>query len=132
MDPYLEGELWQEFHETLASAIRAQLMPRLTPKYVALLANRYVLDHPALGVFDTPVPRVIFPDMHGVSPPEALDSQITPSTVATDAPTVELANFVEVPQISIEIRDVAQRRLVTVIEILSPANKVGDGVAEYI
>jgi hypothetical protein len=49
MDPYLEGELWQAFHETLASAIRAQLMPRLGPKYVALLAKRYVLDRPALA-----------------------------------------------------------------------------------
>jgi hypothetical protein len=39
MDPYLEGDMWQEFHETLASALRAQLMPRLTPKYVALLAK---------------------------------------------------------------------------------------------
>ncbi|MCX7853165.1 MAG: DUF4058 family protein [Caldilineales bacterium] len=27
MDPYLEGELWQEFHETLAHAIRGQLLP---------------------------------------------------------------------------------------------------------
>ena len=90
MDPYLEGELWQEFHETLASAIRAQLMPRLTPKYVALLAKRYVLERPALGVFDMPA-----------------------------------------PQISIEIRDIAQRRLVTIIEILSPANKLGDGSRDY-
>jgi len=47
MDPYLEGEMWQEFHETLAGAIRAQLMPRLAPKYVALLAKRYVLDRSA-------------------------------------------------------------------------------------
>src|SRR5438552_323864 len=26
MDPYLEGELWQEFHETLASATQAHLL----------------------------------------------------------------------------------------------------------
>ncbi len=118
MDPYLEGELWQEFHETLASAIRAQLMPRLTPKYVALLAKRYVLDHPALGVFDTPVPRVVYPDVHVVSPPEAAVSPVAPLSVTTDAPTIEPANFVEVPQLS--------------IEILSPANMPGDGADEYI
>jgi hypothetical protein len=35
------------------------------------------------------------------------------------------------PQLSIEIRDVAERRLVTFIEILSPANKVGEGAFEY-
>ena len=28
MDPYLEGEMWQEFHETLAGAIRGQLLPQ--------------------------------------------------------------------------------------------------------
>jgi hypothetical protein len=33
---------------------------------------------------------------------------------------------------SIEVRDVSNRRLVTVIEILSPVNKMGDGAMEYV
>jgi hypothetical protein len=37
-----------------------------------------------------------------------------------------------VPHVSIEIRDVAQCRLVTAIEILSPTNKHGEGRAEYL
>ncbi len=138
MDPYLEGELWQEFHETLASAIRAQLMPRLAPKYVALLAKRYTLDRPALGVFDAPPPRVIYPDVHVVAPPIQPPPRAAapaPSPASGQggivAPAVELPSFLEVPQLSVEIRDVAQRRLVTVIEILSPANKSGDGAREY-
>jgi hypothetical protein len=134
MDPYLEGELWQEFHETLASALRAQLMPRLAPKYVALLAKRYVLDRPALGVFVPP--RVIYPDVHVVGPvlrgPAAGTSDArTGETMTIDAPAVELSSFTEAPQLAIEIRDVAERRLVTVIEILSPANKWGEGAREY-
>jgi hypothetical protein len=32
---------------------------------------------------------------------------------------------------SVEVRDVANRRLVTVIEILSPVNKMGEGAIEY-
>ena len=36
------------------------------------------------------------------------------------------------PQFSIEIQDVKQRKLVTLIEILSPANKRGEGYQEYI
>ena len=36
------------------------------------------------------------------------------------------------PQLSVEIRDVAQRRLVTIIEILSPVNKRGHGAQEYL
>jgi hypothetical protein len=131
MDPYLEGELWQEFHETLASAIRAQLMPQLAPKYVALLAKRYLLDRPALGVFDAPPARLIYPDVHVVAPPETGREATPASAGRVAAPTVELPSFVEAPQLSVEIRDVAQRRLVTVIEILSPANKWGDGAREY-
>ena len=82
MDPYLEGDLWQDVHERLANQISLDLMPRLAPRYVALLAKRYAVDG-------------------------------------------------SIPQVSVEIRDVAQRRLVTVIEILSPANKIGDGGREY-
>lgn len=40
MDPYLEGELWQEFHETLVSEIRAQLMPRLVPKVITSVPEK--------------------------------------------------------------------------------------------
>ena len=63
MDPYLEGEMWQEFHETLASAIRAQLLPRLTPRYAALLAKRYLLDRVDIGIVGLPSARVIYPDV---------------------------------------------------------------------
>jgi hypothetical protein len=131
MDPYLEGELWQEFHDRLANQISVQLLPLLRPKYVALLARRYVLDCPALSVLDLPLEqRVIYPDVHVVQMHEAgTASQSTGITT----PTVELTSPMdeEIPIVSLEIRDVAERRLVTVIEILSPANKRGDGAREY-
>lgn len=129
MDPYLEGDLWQEFHDTLANEIRGQLLPKLRPKYVALLAKRYVFDRPALGVLDLPPEqRVIYPDTHVVQVREA-----PPVYQGTTAPTLEVNSPMEeeVPILSVEIRDVAQRRLVTVIEILSPVNKRGDGSREY-
>jgi len=137
MDPYLEGELWQEFHETLAGSIRAMLMPLLTPTYVALLAKRYVLDRPALGVFDIP-PRAVYPDVHVddrlqvVPVLGAAPVAVSEAPSGLTAPSAELPNYVEVPQLSIEIRDVAHRRLVDVIEIISPANKYGDGAREYL
>lgn len=131
MDPYLEGEWWQEFHETLASAIRARLMPQLAPKYVALLAKRYLLDRHAIGVFDAPPIRVVYPDVHVVAPAEALATVAPGGGGRVAAPAVELPSFLEVPQLTVEIRDVAQRRLVAVLEILSPANKYGDGARDY-
>lgn len=136
MDPYLEGEMWQEFHATLASEIRAQLLPLLSPKYVALLAKRYVLDRFPLGIFGLPEARVFYPDVHIVVPPGMPPAPVgvgAGAGVAVAEPVVELVSLVpeEVPQLNVEIRDVAQRRLVTLIEILPPANKRGEGVHEY-
>lgn len=143
MDPYLEGEMWQEFHERLANQISMQLMPRLTPKYVALLAKRYVLSSLDLGIVDVPADRVFYPDLHLVettpSPPVhgggggGTTVPAVRSGPAVADPTTELLAFLadEVPLLSIEIRDVAERRLVTIIEILSPVNKYGDGFREY-
>jgi hypothetical protein len=105
-------------------------MPRLRPKYVALMAKRYVFDRPALGVLDLPPEqRIIYPDAHIVELREqAVAYQLTA------APTLELNSPMDenVPVLSLEIHDVAERRLVTVIEILSPINKRGDGAREYI
>jgi len=44
-------------------------------------------------------------------------------------PDVAVAN---IPHVTVEIRDVEQRQLVTVIEILSPTDKRGDGYTEYL
>lgn len=67
MDPYLEGDMWQEFHDRLANQISVQLLPLLQPKYVALLAKRYVFDRAAVGVLDLPPEqRIMYPDVHVV------------------------------------------------------------------
>ncbi|NJM08425.1 DUF4058 family protein [Candidatus Gracilibacteria bacterium] len=129
MDPYLEGEFWQEFHETLANAIRAQLMPWLGAKYVALLAKRYIIDRSALGLIGLPQ-RVIYPDVHVVER-DAEQGAVAVATATLSPPDTQLPTGIDVPQLSIEIRDIAERRLVTVIEILSPANKAGAGAYEY-
>jgi hypothetical protein len=134
MDPYLEGEMWQEFHETLASAIRAQLIPQLAPKYVALLAKRYVLDQTDLSILGLPPERVIYPDVHVVKPPGTATAPAPSATsVAVAEPAAELPSLMieEVPLLSVEIRDVAGRQLVTLIEILLPVNKRGEGAHDY-
>jgi hypothetical protein len=145
MDPFLEGEMWQEFHETLASAIRVQLLGKLGAKYVALLAKRYVLNRPSLGIFDAPTSRVVYPDVHIIAEarpayavrPTASAVGMTPVMIPVLEqawePAAEVISPVweRVPQLSVEIRDIAQRRLVTVIELLSPANKQGEGYREY-
>jgi hypothetical protein len=134
MDPYLEGEMWQEFHDRLANQISVQLMPLLTPKYVALLAKRYVVDRPTLSVLDAPSSRVLYPDVHVVKSPQAppyVESPTAGTRIAEPAAELPSPMVDEVPVLSVEIRDVAERRLVTIIEILSPVNKRGEGAREY-
>lgn len=133
MDPYLEGEMWQEFHDRLAHQISAQLMPRLSPKYVALLAKRFVLDRPALGIMSEPSERVIYPDVHVTATGRPAVEREPGAAAAVAEPELEIPSPVpeEVPLLTVEIRDVAERLLVTVIEILSPVNKHGEGARDY-
>jgi len=44
MDPYLEGYLWPDVHQRLATEISKQLAPRLKPHYVARLAISLIKD----------------------------------------------------------------------------------------
>ena len=129
MDPYLESDIWIEFHQTLAHEIRAQLMRRLPSEYVALLERYYAVDYSGLSLVSRSSKQGIYPDIHVVRIKEAVAAY---KTIAP--PAIELVSPVpeKVPILRIEIQDVAERRLVTVIEILSPANKQGPGFDEYV
>ncbi len=139
MDPYLEGEMWQEFHSTLANAIRGQILAALPPAYTALLAKRYVLDQAATSSREKA--RVIYPDVHIAKIAESLPAyaaaprSMPVSPMPAPAHPIRMVNPVivteKIPVLSIEIRDVARRRLVTLIEILSPANKRNGGAVDY-
>ncbi|HMQ29333.1 MAG TPA: DUF4058 family protein [Chloroflexaceae bacterium] len=126
MDPYLEGDLWQEFHGRLANAISAQLMPKIAPKYVAMLARRFVITRPTIGISYETGGRVFYPDVGMQHIGETTASYAAPPDTVIEAGDVE-----EVPVVSLEIRDVRNRSLVTAIEILSPSNKFEPGYSEY-
>jgi hypothetical protein len=126
MDPYLEGDLWMTVHAELISGIARQLAPKVRPKYVVFVTRRVVLAPPdeSNGVGQDRIPdvRIHSTDRHG-----------SQSEVAVaPAPLVLSASFPEpIPHLGVEIRDVAERRLVTCIEVLSPTNKRGPGQDEY-
>ncbi len=119
MDPYLEGSLWSPLHHSLAEEILRQLAPRLRPRYVALPEERFVVEFQ-----DTR--SDVYPD-GAVSPSEIAEpgARRTPLKLATIVPT-------PVPLVTVAIRAADGRQLVTAIEILSPANKRGDGRREYL
>jgi Protein of unknown function (DUF4058) len=120
MDPYLEGSEWTSVHTELSSEIARQLSPRLRPKYVARTVRRFLAD------------ADIYPDVsvQEATHPDALHE----SAPTWNAPPLQLATVISPwePQVTIEIRDVARRELVTAIEVLSPSNKRGEGFQEYV
>jgi hypothetical protein len=127
MDPYLEGSLWMSIHTQLSVEIVRQLAPKLRPKYLALTTERFVYEE-----FDSVAIATasLYPDV-GVSEAgvgtrgEAVAVATAPIRLATVMPTA-------VPHVTVEIRDTANRQLVTAIEVLSPTNKRGDGYEEYL
>lgn len=137
MDPYLEGEMWQEFHERLANQISAQLIPLLKPKYVAFLAKRYVRNRPSPTIMSIEaVTRPLYPDAPIVHPGGGLALAPPPAQMSGAAAIMQPFEVVspvdeETPVLGLEIRDTANRRLVTAIDILSPVNKLGEGAREY-
>jgi hypothetical protein len=128
MDPYLEESLWTTLHFTLGAEIVRYLAPKLRPKYVALPVERFVMEmSSSVAVTST----AVYSDVAVArTPSSALDNVET----ATVAAPLRLATVIPeaVPHLTVEIRDAAQRQLVTAIEILSPTNKRGEGAEEYL
>jgi hypothetical protein len=126
MDPYLEGDLWTTVHTDLCAEIARQLAPKLRPKYVALSTRRVVLAPPD---DNERLAGQRFPDV-GILSSHPPDSALT--AAVTTAPLILRADVPEpIPHVSVEIRDVAERRLIACIEVLSPTNKRGPGREEY-
>lgn len=130
MDPYLEGYLWSDVHNALASKIRTFLVPQLRPKYAARLEVYVVEDiSPSSEI------GILYPDVEVLQIRQRRD--VTPTTptsniATTPAPlTLPVIQPVEVRIPTVEIRDTANNVLVSCIEILSPVNKREPGITDY-
>jgi uncharacterized protein DUF4058 len=131
MDPYLEGPLWNVVHRNLIDELARQLMTKLPDRYLALTEERVVLA--TLDPIEWTERQVRYPDV-GVyhDTVETLDEGTAAASATTTAPLVLEAVMPEsLTQPFIEIRDGVSRELVASIEVLSPTNKRGDGLAKY-
>jgi hypothetical protein len=128
MDPYLEGALWTTVHVSLSAEIVRHLASRVRPRYLVLPAERLVMETPE-SVAITTTDR--YPDV-SVAKTRSM-AGVSQRTMVAPAP-LELATIIPtpIPHVTIEIRDTANRQLVTAIEVLSPTNKRGDGRKEYL
>ncbi len=121
MNPYLEHpEFWSEVHHLLIGLIAESLNPQLLPKYrVAIEKRVYQMsgeDSLFVGIPDATVERSrtvtnLNPSNVVVATPKA-----TPVTVTVPMP-------MEFREGYLEVREIATKEVVTVIEVLSPTNK---------
>ena len=135
MDPYLEEpSLWPDVHHALISEIQAQLNRDLRPKYHVRVEERiYVSDE------NDPGRKVIVPDPRVVDSQRPEPSWAGSIVVGGDvevAEPIELTTLIddEMHEARLEVIDREHRCVVTVIEILSPSNKVpgSRGRASYV
>ncbi|MCC5634657.1 DUF4058 family protein [Nostoc sp. CHAB 5844] len=130
MNPYLEGYLWSDVHNALASKIRAFLAPQLRPKYVVRL-EVYVVEDISLaseiGILYPDVEVLQIRQRRNLNPPHPrANIATTPASL-----TLPVIQPVEVRIPTVEIRDTANNVLVSCIEILSPVNKREPSLTDY-
>lgn len=123
MDPYLETpDLWPDVHHELISQIRAALNPVLRPRYIARIELRvYISDEedPGRGVLVSDLRLEQTATRRGRKKEKSTES------VAVSEPlTIPFLIDDAIEEARIEIRHRESNALVTVIEVLSPANKV--------
>ncbi len=121
MDPWLEHPaIWLDVHNSLITAIRDELVPRIAPKYYAGIEQRvYALEpgEPVLvGRPDIAVGRAMAVDL----PSEPDDAEESAAVGVLD---VEVSIDDKVEEWFLEVHDVETGTLVTALEILSPFNK---------
>lgn len=131
MDPYLEDPvIWRGVHQSLNTYIRDALQPMLRPKYHARLDER---------VYLAPLPQIMYPDVSISRIPKLREpaTSYNPSVAIRQHPVIEPFTLVllgddrERRKPFIEIIQSKTGEVVTVIELISPSNKMGAGHEEY-
>jgi hypothetical protein len=125
MDPYLaDPSFWPDVHQRLIAYISESLQPQIRPKYLARIGERIEL---------TELHKGCIPDVLIVQPPrEPARAVGQGSLMIADEPATYgfLDEERRVPYIEIVYRETGD--VVTVIEVLSPANKIGEGREKYL
>jgi Protein of unknown function (DUF4058) len=133
MDPWLEHpDLWPDVHNSLITAMRDALAPLLRPRYFVGVDSRMTV----LTGMD--VERVYRPDVlvHALEPLATVRGGNVATGAHASVRTIEV--IVPVQEDAIEetfltIRELPGRKLITVIEVLSPTNKkTKEARAEYL
>ena len=130
MDPYLERPgFWEEVHTRLIVAIADNLSPAVMPRYrVGVERRTYLTVTESAKELSVGKPDVLVIQSRGNG-----GLALTPSPIAVAPPQVaDLPMPEEVIERYLTVREVASNKVITVIEILSPSNKLpGVGRDQY-
>ncbi|MCP4357511.1 MAG: DUF4058 family protein [Chloroflexi bacterium] len=125
MDPYLEARaVWPDVHQRLITYISEALQPQLRPQYVARIGERVQL----ANISRSYVPDVLL--VHTLREPAPTLTTAAPLVADEPQLITSLDDTIHIPYIEIIARETGD--VVTLIELLSPANKMGDGRNQYI
>lgn len=129
MDPYLERpDLWPDLHSRLIVRLADDLAPRLRPHYYVSVEERTYLATTGDAAFiGTPDVAAVRPNLHETAAAYPEDAA-TPTIVTVEVPLPE-----QIRETFLEVRAVADARVITLLELLSPTNKrAGEGRAHYL
>lgn len=130
MDPFIEASIyWGDFHTTFLTAIRAQLNERLPSRYRANLDVLVAFQAPEIGVRRRQIePEVSVSEREDRAKTAGKAGLMTKPSLRVVLPTAERRT-----KKSVLLVDRRGNRVVTVLELLSPANKVaGEDRQAYI
>lgn len=127
MDPHLENPTtWSDLHHRLISYISEMLQPKLRPNYNARIEERVFVEEPSQTFY----PDVALLKSNSPRLREAATAEKTAIEIVVRDP-VEIVLFpTDYREPFIEIRHTSGQ-VITVIEVLSPANKFGEGRRLY-
>ena len=130
MDPFLEDQEWEDFHGRFNTIMADALSPGLRPDYFVRIERRVYLEHPGSDPESMRIADVAIVSQDA-GLPTGRTNEVTSSTTP-DACTLPMPE--ERRETYLVIRERESMQVVTVIELLSPANKRsgGDGRREYL
>jgi hypothetical protein len=128
MNPYLEHpDRWSTVHNRLMVAIADVLTPQLLPKYQVDIEKR---------IYQIVPPDSLMIGRADVSVQESRATQPNPNVTSTALLTqpvrVNLPELEEMRETFLEVKEAATQKVVTIIEVLSPSNKRGQGREKYL
>ena len=128
MDPYLEDPaFWRDFHATFIQCWRETLADQLPDAYDALVDESVNLIKMSPEII-----QLIYPDIAVTRQPRAVrGKRKNGGTLLLEPVKIPHQFLEEVRQTRIEVLHRPDRKLVAVLELLSPVNKTGAGASEY-